>query len=230
VADSKTPSKPVIKPEQDSLLIEIEDDLRQDQYAKLWKKYGGLVIAGAVALVVGVAGFKFWQGHRFEARMEQGRTFAAAQELARQGQDEAARLALGDFAAKADPGYALLARLQEAAILGRKGDAAGAAAVYRRIAADGDVDPAYRDLAILLGAIQEIDTGNPADLIARLAPLTADTNPWRHSARELTAVLALASGDKAKARSLFEALSKDAGVPSGIGARAADMLTTLGSS
>lgn len=230
MADSKTPSKPAINPEQDSLLIEIEDDLRHDQYTKLWKRYGSLVIGAALLLVVGVAGFKFWQNHQAQARLEQGRAFAAAQDLSKQGQAEAARLALGDFAAQAKPGYALLARLQEAAILARKGDAAGAAALYRRIAADGSVDQAYRDLATLLGVSQEMDTAAPADLTARLAPLTVDTSPWRYSARELTALLALASGDKAKARGLFEALSKDAQVPSGVGARAADMLASLGSS
>ena len=37
---------------------EIEEDLQRDRYKKLWEKYGNLVIAAAVVLVLGTAG---WQ-------------------------------------------------------------------------------------------------------------------------------------------------------------------------
>jgi hypothetical protein len=42
----------------DHLFEEIEEDLRAERYAKLWKRYGKFVIAGFIALIVGVAGFK----------------------------------------------------------------------------------------------------------------------------------------------------------------------------
>ncbi|MEO5337379.1 MAG: tetratricopeptide repeat protein [Magnetospirillum sp. WYHS-4] len=230
MADSKIPSKPVINPEQDALLIEIDEDLRHEQYTKLWKKYGNAVIGAALLLVVGVAGYQGWRHFDTQARLEQGRSFATAQDLMRKGQADAARLAFADFAAKARPGYAVLAHLQEAALLARAGNASGAAAAYRKVASDGAIDAPYRDLATLLGVLQEMESAPAADLTARLAPLTADASPWRYSARELTAVLALASGDKAKARGLLEALGKDTRVPSGIGQRAADLLVTLGQS
>ena len=48
-------------PEQDNLFKEIDEDLRQQKYADLWKKYGKFVIGAAVALVVGVASLKGWE-------------------------------------------------------------------------------------------------------------------------------------------------------------------------
>ncbi|MCH7664263.1 MAG: hypothetical protein IH859_10405 [Chloroflexi bacterium] len=37
---------------QDSFLREIEEELRQERYAKLWKKYGNYLIAAALAFVL----------------------------------------------------------------------------------------------------------------------------------------------------------------------------------
>ncbi|MEE8534520.1 MAG: hypothetical protein V3S45_00650, partial [Kiloniellales bacterium] len=59
-------------------------------------------------------------------------------------------------------------------------------------------------------------------------PLTADANPWRHSAREISAVLAFRSGDREKAVELFTGLAKDASAPEGIRARAGEMLAAIG--
>ncbi len=54
-------------PIQDSLLREIDEDLRHERYAKLWKKYGAFVIAAAVCFVFMMSGlemvlsaFKSW--------------------------------------------------------------------------------------------------------------------------------------------------------------------------
>ena len=41
--------------EQENLFKEIDEDLRQERFAKLWKKYGPYIISAAVALVL-VAG------------------------------------------------------------------------------------------------------------------------------------------------------------------------------
>ena len=69
--------------------------------------------------------------------------------------------------------------------------------------------------------------GDAASSTTALASLVADNNPWRHSARELIAVLAEQSGDKSKARELFTALSDDATTPQGIRLRARELLAGL---
>ena len=69
---------------------------------------------------------------------------------------------------------------------------------------------------------------DPAESQARLEPLLADDNPFRFSARELSALVALHAGDKTKARELFKALSEDQAAPSGVRDRAQEMLLAVG--
>jgi len=54
------------------------------------------------------------------------------------------------------------------------------------------------------------------------------TSPWRYSAKELSALLAQKSGNKDKARKLFQEIADDATAPSGIRARAAELTAILG--
>lgn len=213
---------------QDSLLREIDEDLRQERYAKLWKRYSHYVIGAAVALVVGVAAFKGWQAYDIRSRRADGERLAAAMSLAASGKLDSAQAAFAKMAGDARQGYALLARFQEAGLLAQGGDRAGAIAAYRELAGDSGVDAMYRDLAVLLGVMHEMDGGATGDLVRRLAPLTADDNPWRHSAKELTAMLALRNGEREKARALFTTLANDNAAPQGARARAGDMLAILG--
>jgi hypothetical protein len=107
---------------QDSLLREIDDELRHEKYAKLWKKYGKYVVAFAVLLVVGVAGYQGWRSWDLKTRTEQSNRFLAALDLRANGDLESARKALAELAGDAGKGYATLARFQEAALMENLGD------------------------------------------------------------------------------------------------------------
>ena len=95
------------------------------------------------------------------------------------------------LAADAPAGYATLARFREAKYRADAGDRPAAIALYDSLASDTAVEPMLRDLATLYSVRMQIAGGDPAALTARLAPLTEEGNPWRYSAGELTAVLAL---------------------------------------
>ncbi len=101
-------------------------------------------------------------------------------------------------------------------------------ATYDSLAGDSSAGETYRDLAVLLSVQHQLDSGDPDGLMARLAPLTAEDNPWRYSALELTALLANRAGDRARAREIFTRLGDDAGAPQGLRARAREMLIYLG--
>ena len=45
----------------ESLFREVDEEVRQDQFKKLWTLYGSYFTALAVAVVLAVAGFKGWQ-------------------------------------------------------------------------------------------------------------------------------------------------------------------------
>jgi len=218
----------VAEPIEEGILREIDEELRQDQFAMLWKKYGKFILAVAAIIIATVAGYKGWESYDISSRGQQGERFAASLRLAQEGNEQAALDALKDFSAEAGTGYQMLSGFRAAALMADQGDASGAIAAYDKLADDNSLQSVYRDLAVLLGAVQRLNAGeDAAALTTRLAPLSADNNPWRHSARELMAVLADQSGDKTKARDLFKALSEDQTAPQGIRQRAGEMLAAL---
>ena len=216
------------EPIQEGILREIDEELRKDQFSKLWLRYGKILIGLAFVIVSSVAGYKAWQNYDITNRNQQGERFAATISLINEGDQEAALGALTAFQAEASQGYQMLAGFQAAAMMANGGNVQGATAAYDKLANDGSLDIIYRDLAILLGAIQRMNNnGDTAVLTTSLASLTADKNPWRYSARELIAILAKQSGHKAKARKLFTALTDDKTTPQGIRLRARELLTGL---
>lgn len=206
---------------------EIEEELRRDSLAQLWKKYGNYVIGLAVLVVVATAAIVGWRTYQDKQREAQGGEYASALDLARQGKDADAAAAFGLLAQKADAGRAVLARFEEAASKVNTGDVAGAITVYDQLASDNSIDGAFRDTATLLAARYTIDKGDPKTAIAKLQPLTAPTNAWHGLAQELTALAELKSGDKAKAQKDFDSLGKDTTAPQAVRQRAAAMAEAL---
>ena len=210
--------------EEDVLIREIDDELKQENLQKLWNDYGVYMLGAAVALVIGVAGFKGWQAYDMNQRTELSERFAAAQKLAEGGKTEAARAAFGAITADGGAGYAMLARFQMAALMAKNGDTAGAAGAYAAIAGDGGVKPVYQELAVVLGALSELDSkSRDGGLLARAQKLAAGTGPWRFSAKEISALEALYGGDNKKAREYYGELAKAADAPQGLRARAREM-------
>ena len=203
---------------------EHEEDLRRDRYERLAKKYGGVVIAGLVAIVAATAGYVLWKNWHQARQQAATLQLAEAVESAGPGAASAAGLPALDAVAKGAPaGPAGLARLYEAGVKARTGDGAGAIALYDALAEDGSLPVVYRDLAALLSVQQQVGDGDPKALSQRLARLSADVNPWRVSARELDGLLATRAGDKARAKTLFQQLADDKDAPAGLRARAAEL-------
>ncbi len=205
---------------------EVDEDLRREHYKRLWDKYGKFAVAAAVALVLAIAGtvaYRDWQKSR---RAEDTRKLIEAVELSTTDQ-KLGPDALASLAKSASGGVGTLARLHQAAALIRANETAKAIEVYDQVAADSSVDPIFRDLAVLLASQHRADGPEAPAAALKLAPLTQDTNPWRHPALELTAAIALNQGDKSRARDIFRRLADDATASAAIRGRAAEMAAAL---
>ncbi len=217
-------------PIEDALIREVNEDLREEQMHKLWKRYGGAAIAVAVAVVVIVAGYQGWKTYTVSVRMSEGEKFHSAGIAAENGNTEAALAQLGSLAEDGKSGYGVLALFQQAAILSAKGDNKTAADIYKAIAADKSNDNDTKGLALVLGALQEIKIGgNHDELMQRLNGANTDDNPWRYSMRELLALVEIETGNKENAAKLFGELAVDSAAPEGIRDRARKLLVGLGS-
>jgi len=212
----------------DELMREVDEEVKRDRLQAQLKRYGPLIAAAVIVVVAGVAGGAWWVEFKDERQMQYADDFSAAAVMAREGNLEDALEAFGVLADSGDAGYRVMAGLREAALLVEVGDTDAAVAVYDEIAVARGVAPHFRDMAIILGTMHALDDGDPAALKARLEPLSAEDSPWRFSARELTALLAMKTGDSDQAVVLFQTLADDLAAPSGIRARAAELLAALG--
>jgi hypothetical protein len=206
---------------------EIDEELRRDNLAKLWARYGHYLVGLVVLIIVATAAFVGWRSYQERQQRAESVRYAAALDLAKKGQLAPAADAFGLLAREGGAGVAALARLQEAAQRAQAGDEQAAAAAYRALAADSSVGASYRDLATLLLGLQDLKSADPKTAIADVASLTAAQNPWRFSALEVTALANLRAGDRAAARNLYKQLADDLAAPQGLRARAAEMSAAL---
>lgn len=211
---------------------EVDEELKQDRYEKLWKQYGKFVIGGAVLIVVAVAGWKAWESHQTSQRHAEGRKFAAAAALMQDGKAADASNAFAQLAADSGSGYGVLARFYQASIVAKGGDAPGAIKIYDGISEDSAAPESMRELAVILGALQalRVPSIDVATIEKKIQPMTGAGKPYRHVALEIMAMAAQRSGDMEKARSSYRAIVDDAASPPGIRARASQMLNILGAS
>jgi len=216
---------------EDALMREINEELREEQMHKLWKRYGGFIIAVAVSVVAVVAGYQGWKSYTTSVRMSESEILYSAELAARNGDTDQALSELGKLGAEGKSGYRVLAQFQQAALLSNKGDNKVAAVIYREISEDTSNDGDIRGLALVLGALQEIKAvgDNRDELKKRLNAANSDNNPWRYSVREILALLEIESGNSENAKNIFASLSDDSQAPEGIRSRAKKLLAVLGS-
>ncbi len=217
-------------PRLPDIFDEVEEDLRADRARRLLRRYGGLMVAAVLVVIVGVAASQAWRGWRARDAARVATDYIAAMTIAdgaeagRQG----AAPGFAKVAGESSAGYATLARLRLAALKADSGDLPGALALWDQVARDDAADRMLRDLASLRWAMHQIDKGDPAAVAARLRPLLVPENPWHSLAQEGEALLALRQGDEAGARDFLKRLAADATAPDGVRGRANGLLSRLG--
>ena len=214
---------------------EVDEELRAERTQKLLMRYGGYIVAAALLIVGAAAG---WQGWRwYQARQDQAAAveYLTAMNLAdatvagTNAANRAAAIAGFDkLASTAPEGYRTLARLREAALKADAGDLPGAAALWDRVAADSAADSLLRDLASLMWAAHQIDSGDPSLLEARLKVLAVPDNPWHALAEEQLALLDMRVGKADAAKATLRRLAADTTAPNGVRGRASGLLNRLG--
>jgi hypothetical protein len=191
---------------------EVDEEVRREQFQKLWDRYQNYVIAAAVLIVLAVAGWRGSEWWATKKAMEAGAGFEEAIVLSEGGKHAESESAFAKIAAEGTAGYRDLARLRQAAELAQR-DPKSAIAAYEAVAADRSVGPVLRDLAALRAGALLIDQGAFAEAGKRLEPLAAADRPFRHTARELLALAAWRSGDAAAAKRWFDMILTDPQTP-----------------
>lgn len=193
----------------ESLIREVDEEVRLEQYQKLWKRYGNLVLAVGFLVVASVAGYKGWQYYDLKRSEAAAREYSAAMNLAGQGKAEEAAGALAELGTGGHHGYAILARLRHAAALSKAGKTDEAVSAFDALAGEAGVPPAIRDLGRIRAAYLLADTAAPADLAKRVETLNVAGNPWRNLAREIVALASYRARDYLAADRLMNEILAD---------------------
>lgn len=211
----------------DSFIREVNEELRSERMRAVWRRFGPILIGGALALIIGTAGYvgyEYWRNSKAEAS---GDKFLAALELVSQNKNDEALTALKTLEAEGAGSYPVLAQLRGATLLEQNKDLTGAVSAFDTVAADNKAPVALRDIAKLRAAYILVDNGSYDDVAKRAETLSADGNPMRGSAREVLGLAAYKAGRTDDALKLFQQNADDAAIPANLRQRANVMLDLM---
>lgn len=204
---------------------EVEEEVRREELAKLWKKYGDYIIALMALLILGVAGFQVWRHYDKSARERASAEYTAAEALLLSGHPDQAATAYASLAKSAPSGYALISRMENADALEAHGQRDEALAIYKAVAAGSD--PILSAVARLRMGWIEVESSSRLEMETLLAPLTDPTSPWRFMAHEILAYSDYKNGDTKAAERELQSLSAEVEAPIGVRQRADAMATFI---
>jgi len=185
---------------------EVDEDLRRDTASALWAKYQNLVYGLVAVIILGTAGVTGWQIYDRQAREKAGAAYLGALQAAEQDPKSATDV-LGQLVHAGGP-FADIARFDLAHSALKAGDKKGALDQLTGMANDGALAAPLKGAAALMGAYVALDLGQADAAVTLVKPLTADGQPYRLSALEVTGLAAFAAGDKAGARKIYQDLEE----------------------
>ncbi len=224
-----TPAAPTTSREDDVLIREIDEAVREDAALTFLRDHG-VKLLGAITLgLAGLGGYLIWDHYAEQDLEQQSETLIAAldsadgRDFAAASQKVAPLLADGSSA-----GARAAARFIQAAAALEAGDTAKATGLYKAIAADADAPPALLDLARIREVSTNFDRMKPADVIAQLGDLAKPDSAYFGSAGELVAMAHLEGGNRAAAGKIFADIAKDEKQPESLRSRARQMAGLMG--
>jgi hypothetical protein len=212
----------------ETFIREVDENLKRDQTRDFAKKNLRWIIAGVIIFLAAIGGYLFWQNRQQEEAAEQSERMAQIFRQVGTPTERNVSPQLEALAGESDSALRATARFAKAAVALNNNDRAAALAEYGKIASDGDLPQAYRDMGTIRRTALEFDSLKPEDVIARLQPFSQAGNPWFGSAGEMTAAALLKQGKRAEAGRMFAAMAADQQVPAPIRSRAVQIAGTLG--
>jgi len=198
---------------------EVDEDLRKERYSVLWSKYGWFVIALAILIVVGTAGYRGYQYLSAQKVAQAGAQFQGATELLAANNAADAKQVLSNLAENGAGSYGDLARFKLAGLEQDGKTAAEQAEAFIALSKDAGLSQSARQLAQLRAGYLLVDTASLEKLTEVVGDLNTDTSAYRHAAREILALGAYRNGNREAAMDYLTQVTFDASAPRSIKAR-----------
>ncbi len=225
----------------DEFMDDVEKDIRQEQYEKLWKKYGKFIMWGVGGVIAIAVTFKFYNDNRLENLRLTSEKYSKALSYVESGSHQKAAEIFQSITSGDSKTYAALSRIMEAQQLSRKGgiEFKQAQEKLKLIYTDKSYDIIFRDFAKLTYVKNEMDLINVETLESPLTPeqqtrlaevskllseISTDESPWKMSAMDIHGLVMILTKDYPKASEIFISLAQMEEVPQSLRFRA-NMMT-----
>ena len=219
-------NKTVKKIEEDVVLREIVEDVKDEQFRRWLNKYGIFVIIG-VALILTITisfeGLKNWQ---LKKHQQVSDAYSVALSFQNNGRLDESLEIYNQLASKSFGIYADLSKLQIASIYMEQNKLDEAAKVLDLLIKQGNIAQ-IREIAALKLAAYKLDTDAPTEeIMAILEPLTMEQNSSA-VAHELLAMLHVRDNNTTKALAEYEKIKYSSIASDSMKSRAQDMMNVL---
>ena len=184
---------------------EVDEELRQEKLAAMWKKYRFLIfgcVIGVIAATISVEWYQAWKQKISTAESDQ---LESALISAVKGEEEQALSVLTTLGENGKTGYRYIAQMEKAGLLLKQKKNKEANMILKALSQDTKAPKAIRDVALVSYVGQKMNSGNTVELTQMIMPLAKDKeSPFYGQAVELAAWLYGISGDKKEAKALIE--------------------------
>lgn len=192
----------------------------------LFRKWGPWVLGAAVLIILGVAGYQWYDSQQSEASAEAGSVYMTAMEKRQDGDLEGSRADLESLLNGAPGEYEVLALMQIGAIANEQGNSDEAGRFFEQ-AADATNDPIVRDAALYQSLLTQLDSLSYDDVVLRAGPLLRGDSALELMAVELLGISAIENERWTEARQHYERLQFSLDAPQNMGQRAVEAMALI---
>ena len=216
----------------DHFVDSIEEEIRDENWQRMWKKYGKLIVYTTSVVLISVAVYNMWQRQDLADREAISAKFSLIQNAIMSGDETTVLSQIRGIASTSKKNYATLAKFEYAALL-RKKQQPEALAEYKAIYEDPKVDHTLRSLAYIFYVSSAIDlmsakeiAENIDNFIDALQKNHVGKN-WDLLAKETLAFCYIKKGDNKMAKETLKNLAKTTGIPANMAERTNILLNSL---
>ena len=209
----------------EEFIREVDEELQEEKYAKIWRKIGPYVISLAIGIVLFTSGVVFWNNYTEDKKQKLGDDFTAAVELIKEEDFDTALIALERITDKASDGYVTIAKMKKASILIQKKQILEGLEIYEDLEKTA-FDQSFKDMSTILFVLNAIDH-KPSDILLDKIERLTENSSWKYSALELKGFILLNDKKFAESKKTFNTIIEMGNAPVTLASRARDMVDFL---
>ena len=213
--------------EEDALLREVVEDVKNEQLQQIWNKYGLAIIVSIALILTTAISFESLKSWYNKKQQELSNTYSIALSLQNQGRLDESLEIYSILMEKTSGIYASLAKIQVANIYLAQNKTEDAEKVLYTIINNNYILPQMRNIAAIKLASYKLDNNSSAEEIESLLYPMVENNENSNVAKEILAMLYIREKDIIKARNVYQKIANSSTASEELKSRALDMLNLL---